>query len=371
MPPRAPLPRRGDALLAAAAGALVAGITTAAARWQPDARPLDLLGYGLLLATALPLAWRRRFPRSVLLLTAALTVAYYLGPYPGGPLLVVPTIALFTLAVLAGPVRAGLLGGAAMAAVVLARLVNNASWAGGGGLVALLAWLLAVTSVGAAVRARRLSQAAQRDQAQERARRLAEEERLRIAREVHDVVAHSLAVIHVQAGVGAHVADRRPEQAKQALLAIKEASRTALTDLRATLEVLRSGGDRAPSPSLRHADELFASVRATGMRVAVRGAPGELPAPVDAAAYRVLQEALTNAVRHAVGATEVTVTYARDPAGLEIVVGDNGTGSAPGSPGSGLRGMRERVEALGGELTTGPGAGGFTVRARLPVQGGA
>ncbi|WP_189221491.1 sensor histidine kinase, partial [Saccharothrix coeruleofusca] len=191
------------------------------------------------------------------------------------------------------------------------------------------------------------------------------QERLRIAREVHDVVAHSLAMINVQAGVAAHVADRRPEEAVKALRAIKEASGHALADLRATLGVLRSGEGAAPVPSLRRLDDLVAPVA----RARVVGEPGELPAPVDAAAYRVVQEALTNALRYAPDATAITIGFDRTDEGLVLSVVDNGSAAtAPVGSGSGLAGMRERVEALGGTLRAGPVAGGgFEVRAVLPL----
>src|SRR5439155_17968061 len=125
------------------------------------------------------------------------------------------------------------------------------------------------------------------------------------------VVAHSLAMINVQAGVGAHVADRRPDEAKAALLAIKEASQSALADLRATLAVLRGTQDRAPAPSLRRLAELTDATSAAGLRVEVDGEPGELPAPVDSAAFRIVQESLTNAVRHARAVSEINLSFVR------------------------------------------------------------
>ncbi|MET1073313.1 MAG: sensor histidine kinase [Umezawaea sp.] len=196
----------------------------------------------------------------------------------------------------------------------------------------------------------------------------AEQERLRIAREVHDVVAHSLAMINVQAGVAAHVADRKPEEAVKALLAIKEASRAALEDLRATLGVLRSGEGTTPVPSLRRLAELVDPV---GKPIAVEGDPGDLPAPVDTAAYRIVQESVTNALRYAPDATLITIRFERTDEHLELRVTDDGQGGMPSvGAGSGLAGMRERAEALGGELHAGglPG-GGFEVRAVLPLRG--
>ncbi|WP_246018608.1 sensor histidine kinase [Saccharothrix australiensis] len=261
-------------------------------------------------ATFAPLLWRRRFPVAVIAVTGVSTWLYYVTGHYG-PLVVAPAIAVLSLA---------------------------------------------------------------KERAAERRGRQVEEERLRIAREVHDVVAHSLAMINVQAGVAAHVADRRPEEAVKALRAIKVASGHALDDLRATLGVLRTGEGTTPAPSLSRLDELVGPVP----KARVVGEPGEVPAPVDAAAYRVVQESLTNALRYAPDATEITVAFVRTASALELTVRDDGSGApAPQGAGTGLRGMRERVAALGGELSAGPRAGGgFEVRAVLPWgvardQGGA
>ncbi|MFD7652458.1 sensor histidine kinase [Actinosynnema sp. NPDC059797] len=254
-------------------------------------------------ATFAPLLWRRRFPVAVVAVTGASTWLFYVTGH-WGPLIAAPAAAVLSL----GRTRL----------------------------------------------------------AEQRGRQV-EEERLRIAREVHDVVAHSLAMINVQAGVAAHVADRRPEEAVKALRAIKEASGRALDDLRATLGVLRTGGDAAPVPGLDRLDELVAPVP----KAVVRGDPGEVPAPVGAAAYRVVQEALTNAVRYAPDATAVVVGFRRGERVLEVTVTDDGSGGAdrpPQGAGEGLRGMAERVGALGGTLEAGPTAGGFAVRAVLPWE---
>ncbi|WP_367133763.1 sensor histidine kinase [Saccharothrix sp. HUAS TT1] len=261
-------------------------------------------------ATFAPLAWRRRFPVAVIALTGASTWLYYLTGH-WGPLIAAPAIAVLSL--------------------------------------------------------RRTRIAEQRS-------RQVEEERLRIAREVHDVVAHSLAMINVQAGVAAHVADRRPEEAVKALRAIKRASGHALDDLRATLGVLRTGEGATPAPGLARLDELVRPVPTAR----VVGTPGALPAPVDAAAYRVVQEALTNAVRYAPDASEIVISFERADDALVLTVTDDGGGAEhqPQGAGAGLRGMAERLEALGGTLEAGPSAHGFTVRAVLPQgvrgdQGGA
>jgi len=203
------------------------------------------------------------------------------------------------------------------------------------------------------------------------ARRRAVEERLRIARELHDSLTHSISVIKVQAGVAAHLARKNGEEPSPALLAIEEASSDAVRELRSTLDVLRrdedvngNGLDRLPA--------LVERARSSGLPTTyiVRGDERPLPAEVDRAAYRVIQEALTNVTRHAGTATaSVQITYAAE--NLIVRVADDGAGSRrPPVPGYGLVGMRERVTALGGQLRAEPGAaGGFTVLAELPLNG--
>lgn len=207
----------------------------------------------------------------------------------------------------------------------------------------------------------------------EAARRMAMEERLRIARELHDSLTHSISVIQVQAGVAVHLARKRGEDVPPALAAIQEAGADAARELRATLGVLRSEEDGDGS-GLCQLDGLVARARAAGLpvTVTVTGTERPLPAEADQAAYRIVQEALTNVSRHAGQAcASVHLHYA--PESLSIQVDDDGTGAgaAPRSsgPGLGLVGMRERVSALGGRLHTGPqDDGGFRVYAELPVR---
>lgn len=201
------------------------------------------------------------------------------------------------------------------------------------------------------------------------ARRRAMEERLRIARELHDSLTHSISVIKVQAGVAAHLARKNGEEPSEALLAIQEASTDAVRELRATLDVLRRDED-AHGSGLDRLPELVDRARSSGLPVTftVRGAERPLPPAVDQAAYRVVQEALTNVTRHA-GAANATVQVTYGAATLTVQVDDDGGGShRPLVPGYGLVGMRERVTALGGRLRAEPGAGrGFSVLAELPV----
>jgi len=215
----------------------------------------------------------------------------------------------------------------------------------------------------------------------EAARRMAMEERLRIARELHDSLTHSISVIQVQAGVAVHLARKRGEDVPPALAAIQEAGADAARELRATLGVLRSEEDGDGS-GLGQLDSLVARARAAGLpvTVTVTGAQRPLPAEVDQAAYRIVQEALTNVSRHA-GAASASVHLHYLPETLSVQVDDDGkgpvisagtstsTGTRPSGPGLGLVGMRERVSALGGQLQAGPqDDGGFRVRAELPAR---
>jgi signal transduction histidine kinase len=251
-----------------------------------------------------------------------------------------------------------------------------------------LAFVAAPLLLGSAQRERRAAHAALVERAEtaertrdEEARRRVGEERLRIARDVHDLVAHAMVAINVQAGVGAHLIDRDPEQARRNLQDIKRVSGDALTDLRATLGTLRSPEEGPasapvlPTQGLHELEELGASLRSAGIEVEldIDPASSTVPAAVAATGYRIVQEALTNVVRHAHGA-RARVRVAREDEHVVIDVTDDGRGAVPvGAPapdgsGHGVRGMRERAEAAGGTLEAGPGAeGGWHVRATLPV----
>jgi signal transduction histidine kinase len=205
----------------------------------------------------------------------------------------------------------------------------------------------------------------------EAAQRRAMEERLRIARELHDSLTHSISVIQVQAGVAEHLARKRGEEVPSALLAIKEAGADAARELRATLQILRRTED-GDSSGLSQLDSLVARARAAGLpvTVTVTGAERPLPPDVDQAAYRIVQEALTNVSRHA-GLAHASVCLQYTPDALTVEVADDGAGKGarPAGPGLGLLGMRERVSALGGRLHAGPqDGGGFRVRAELPAR---
>jgi signal transduction histidine kinase len=336
------------------------------------ASDLDLLGYALLAAGGLGLAARRRAPVPVLAVTGLCAVGYQAAG------LDVPAVA-YLFAVYAA-VRAGHRTLTVVASVVmlaslpLAGLVSGLSageaFAQARGALEI-AWLIAAGAAGEALRqAERRADEAERTR-EETARRRADEERLHIARELHDSLTHQISIIKVQAEVAVHVARRRGEQVPEALLAIQEAGREATRELRATLEALRDD-DTTPPRGLDHVKELVERARSTGLdaTLTIEGPRPDVPAAVDRTVYRIVQESLTNIARHA-GAGTASVRIDCRPDALKIRIDDDGK-AAPGSapvPGVGLLGMRERVTALGGRLRAEPrGEGGFTVQAELPVE---
>jgi signal transduction histidine kinase len=350
-----------------AATLLVAGLS--------EGRPatgLTPVGQVLLVAGGLALVGRRRAPVAVLAVTGLCALGHQAVGFD------VPAVA-YLFAVYAA-VRAGhRLVTAAVSVAVLAALpfaIMVSGLPGTGEAFAQargaleLAWLVAAGAAGEALRqAERRADEAERTR-EETARRRADEERLHIARELHDSLTHQISVITVQAEVAVHLATRRGEQVPQALLAIRDAGREAARELRATLEALRDD-DRHPPPGLDHVQELVRRARTAGLdaTLTIEGHRADLPAAVERTAYRIVQESLTNIARHAAAATaSVRIDYR--PAALVVQVDDDGS-ATPGAepvPGVGLLGMRERVTALGGHLLAAPrGGGGFSVRAELPV----
>ncbi|MGN9837310.1 sensor histidine kinase [Nonomuraea sp. H19] len=364
-----------------ALAAVVAVLLSVTVAGTPGAGTLDLVA---VLAGSLSLVGWRRAPLVSLLVSTPCMLVYATHAQPGPPAAFPVLVAVF------GAVRAGHRLPAALAGAVFlaAGLAVNLPDADGSGenlqnTTLMVGWFLASGVAATVARHRQayLEQVEQRAAEAERTReeaalRRAGEERLRIARELHDSLTHSISIIKVQAGVAVHLARKRGEEVPAALLAIQEASADAMRELRATLEVLRdadgcSDGE-APASGLDRLDDLVERARSTGLPAAVTisGLRRELPAEVDRAAYRIVQEALTNIARHAGGATAaIRVDYADEE--LIVQVDDDGTASrdAPPVPGVGLLGMRERVTALGGRLCAEPRPeGGFTVRAELPLE---
>ncbi|GIH22617.1 two-component sensor histidine kinase [Acrocarpospora phusangensis] len=333
---------------------------------------LDWLGYALLTGSGLALAARRRAPIPVLAVTGLCAVGYQAAGFD------VPAVA-FLFGVYAA-VRAGhrvvavaasvaMLAALPLAALVSLHDMGEALAQARGALE--IAWLIAAGAAGEALRqAERRADEAERTR-EETARRRADEERLHIARELHDSLTHQISVIKVQAEAAVHVASKRGEPVPEALLAIREAGREAARELRATLEVLRDDGKNPPH-GLDHVPELVERARTTGLdaKLTIEGNRDDVPAAVDRTAYRIVQESLTNIARHA-AATTASVRIDYRPDALVIRVDDDGkaTPDTAPVPGVGLLGMRERVTALGGRLRAAPrGGGGFTVQAELPVD---
>jgi signal transduction histidine kinase len=348
-------------------------------------RTPDALALVLMVLGALALVFRRRAPRTVLALTGTVSFVEVVVGDPRAPVAMSAVIALFTVASTTDRATTWRLGLLTMTVLTgAAMLAGPMPWYAQENL-AIFAWTGIGATAGDAVRSRRAVVQAIRERAEraertreEEARRRVAEERLRIARDLHDVVAHHIALVNVQAGVAAHVMDKRPDQAKEALAHVREASRSALNELRATVGLLRQSGDpeapTEPAPGLARLDELVGTFRSAGMHVEVARADNgtTLPAAVDLAAYRVIQEALTNVQKHAGTEAKAEVSVVRVGPDLEITVLDNGAAEddAPATGGGhGLLGMRERVTALRGTLTTGPRyGGGFRVHAILPVR---
>ena len=328
--------------------------------------------YLLVALSALALAWRRRRPVTALALSLAAALAYTCLGYVDGAVIVNPMFALYAVALVAPTGRAIALSVLTAVALMAANAEFDPLGATSGGFFLIPGMAAFALVLGLWVASRHAY--GQREGA-EQARRAVDAERLRIARELHDVVAHTMATINVQAGVAAHVFEQQPDQAAQALEAIKRASKEGLRELRGILNVLRQADEldpRAPAPRLSQLDVLIENATRAGLPTAVdvHGEPRPLPATVDLAAYRIVQESLTNALRYAgPTAATVTLTYDHDHLVLEIVDGGRGSQDAAHQGGGhGIDGMRERAAAAGGTLEAGPDPkGGFRVSARLPL----
>ncbi|WP_156721986.1 sensor histidine kinase [Streptomyces apocyni] len=338
----------------------------------------------LMVLVSAVLVLRRRSPMVVLAATSGLSLVELITGEPRAPVVMSAVIALYTVAARTDRPTTWRVGLLTMTVLTAAAMLSGPlPWYAQENL-GIFAWTGMAAAGGDAVRSRRAFVDAIRERAEraertreEEARRRVAEERLRIARELHDVVAHHIALVNVQAGVAAHVMDKRPDQAKEALAHVREASRSALGELRSTVGLLRQSGDpeapTEPAPGLARLGELLDTFRNAGLQVEVvrvdDGTP--LPASVDLATYRVIQEALTNVQKHAGAEATAEVSVIRVGRQIEITVLDDGPGfqGPPDGGGHGLLGMRERVSALGGSCTAGPRyQGGFRVHATLPLR---
>ncbi|MBC6460455.1 sensor histidine kinase [Actinomadura sp. HBU206391] len=377
-----PWPLRGRAADAVVAGGVAVVVVAGALFALRDQRPFasaDLLSWALIVVALVAVYFRRRWPVAMAALTLLACGLYYPLGEPDGTLLVTFIVGLYTAAAEGHLKAAVTLSVLALLATGFGETAGDTRHVDNAALSLVTGWIIAAVALGAVARNRQayLREVEQRALDAERgreeeARRRATEERLRIARELHDVIGHNISLINVQAGAALHRIERDPEQAERALAAIKETSREALRELRATLGVLRQVDEAAPTepvPGLAGMADLVAGAETTGLdvRTEIEGERRPVPPEVDLAAYRIVQEALTNVTRHARATMAVVrVRYGRDDVRLEI--DDDGRGGDPGA-GNGILGMGERARALGGELTAegGGSAGGFRVRARLPL----
>lgn len=362
---------------------LTVSITAASSQMEPASgdRPLDALGYGIIAFAAGVLAGRRRTPLTVVIVIAVALSAYLARNYVGGPIFVTAWLALYSLATIRNR-RCAIEAAAGVSALLV--VIGLAADTGSPALpLVFVGWAAVAVLLGDSVQSRRQhvltleERARYLEQTREaETRRRVSEERLRIARDLHDGVAHSMAAINVQAGVAAHVMDRRPDQAREALVAIKEASRDVLDEMAALLGLMREPDqaiDRAPLPGLDQLESLVASSHRAGRQAILRLAPpSRVPRAVAVAAYRIVQESLTNISRHAStdASAIVTISDAGD-GGLMVEVTDDGTSAGEPGTGSGLgiTGMQERAEASGGTFASGARpSGGFFVRARWPAS---
>jgi len=348
----------------------------------------------LLVAVAsVVLAWRNRWPLAVLAVSTAAVLAYTLLGYVNGAALVAPAAAVYAVATNTSVRKALTAAAVALAALLAATAANNPFGSATSGPVVVLPVLFAAACLGGiAVSNRRAFVASIQARADDEAKRRIDEERLRIARELHDVVAHTMSTINVQAAAATLLLTDRPGEASEALAAIRAASKNGLRELRAILNVLRQADDAeptAPAPGLAQLDALVAGVNEAGLptMVDVSGDRFDVDPGVDLAAYRIIQESLTNAIRHAGPATAtVRLSYRNDTLLIEVTdtgrgvpgwrAGTAGTARADGgqaepwhaASGHGLAGMRERAAAAGGTLSAGPGRdGGFEVMAVIPL----
>ena len=373
-------PPRRPPVWAAAVPLLLIGLagTGPAGEAQTHApRDVDPLAFGLVLLAVGAVVLRRRWRWAAVGLNAVAVAAYLWLGYPFGPILL--TVPVLTLTTAGHWPRRRAAGAVALQVVLVigASVLRVATHDGESWPDLFRAWtvwsavLAAAFATGSAARVRAESWRGVRA---EQARRAASEEQLRMAQELHDVVGHGLAVIAMQAGVALHVLDRDPDRARESLEAIRTMSRESLDGLRTELAQLRSGAgdapERRPLPGVADLELLVQRVRDGGVdvRLAVAGPVAELPTEVGAAAYRIVQESLTNVLRHA-GADAASVVVRAVDDRLEVEVTDRGSGGVHGPDGSGIRGMRDRATALGGSLDAGPApGGGFRVHAVLPLS---
>lgn len=381
--PRLPRPTRADTQVALALSLVSLSTSVGAELIDAAAPDRDLWpwGYALILLACLSPLWRSAYPRTVALTSVTASTVYYPLGFPDGMVMLCTAVMLYTV------VRRGYRRFGWTLGIGQFVLVNAYEAALTGSLraeaVGLVAWVIVLLCAAEVVRWRQEYMRANREREAEAVRtrgeealRRASEERVRLARDVHDTVAHNISLINVQAGTALYLMESEPERAAEALSTIKQASKDTLTELRGILGVLRTvdeAAPRSPVPGLDQVEELAEGTRRAGVdvRVEVVGGLARLPMSIGSAAYRTVQEALTNVVRHS-GASEARVRIERGSSLLVVEVSDDGRGTvAPPVPGNGITGMRERAALVGGTVDAAPlEGGGFVVRARLPLTAG-
>ena len=367
-----------DSALALVLAAVLTVATYFVSQHRASVRPFDAGAAALVIASAAALAARRMRPVAVLAVLFGIVLAYLATGYPDGPIWLTLIIAYFT-AVVRGHRLAGVAAAIAVFGifVLIHPLLGRGPALSTAGLAAVAAWPLVILGAAEAVRIRRVRAAEAARIREEEALRRASDERLRMARGLHDSLGHYLSMISVQSGVALNLNPGLPGQVAESLSAIRQASKEGLRELRSVLLILRQDGEpapHAPPPSLARLGDLVNRAAAAGLQVRAEtdGTVRELPFGVDRAAFRIVQEALTNVTRHA-GTDTATVRVRYGQRDLTVQVDDDGQGRNGGPPlpgGSGIAGMRERAAALGGELHAGPRpGGGFRVTATLPLDG--
>jgi signal transduction histidine kinase len=380
----------------------VVGTVGAAHDAGSGAAHLNAMALALVVVAVAAAVLARLAPTAACLAAIGMVFAYGVAGFPGGPIYLAVTVTLFRAVDPERPRRSVVLGVVA----VLASVGESAAThgfsnlaQGVGTVVGSIAWVGAPLVLGHFIATRRAYTASLAERAhlaeqtrEEEGQRRVTEERLRIARELHDVLAHTISVINVQAGMAVHVMDSRPEEARQAMATVRETSHEAMRELRSVLDVLREeppaggrtstdatphplgrreSGPPAPAPGLAELPALLSTMIQAGLptRLTTHGEPRQLPRVVDLAAYRIVQESLTNVLRHAHASNaDVVVTHGAE---LRVEISDDGhafVGENDAAPGHGITGMRERAQSLGGSLEAGPrGGGGFRVEAVLPI----
>ncbi|THV29150.1 sensor histidine kinase [Glycomyces paridis] len=368
--------RMGDLVVGLINAVVVLGWTlTAAALHARDTPGLnETLAWVMMTVTVVALFWRSAYPLTVTLVTVACTIVYYPASSIDGPMLMAFVISLYTLAALGRVLAASVIAGATFVVIVVSEVLADFAHMTASETFMLGGWVIAVPAIGAVVAHHRRYRAETAVALAETQKRSVAEERLRIARELHDAVGHHLSLINVQTVAALRKLDRNPLfRTEETLRVVADTSSLSLRELRALVGVLRDPDEDAPTgpgPSLDQLPSLVEAARASGVEVDLRvDGSADLPAAVDAAAFRVVQESLTNVLRHA-KAKRVQVKVVTGTSTLAIAVLDDGVGEVKGAkgPGNGLTGMRERAEGLGGSFYAGPrDDGGFVVEATWPL----